>query len=106
MFLHKMLESATKSQPAMSATCLQPQQGGDQNIDLFLRVVERQRRSNSALDAHAAQDRLSAVMPGTHRDAFLVQGGSDVLSADVIEHERQHTSFLSCGPDQPQTGNG
>jgi len=31
-----------KSQLAMSSTCLQPQQCGDQCVDLFARVIERQ----------------------------------------------------------------
>jgi hypothetical protein len=39
------------------------------------------------IDVHAPENRLSAVVPGSHRDIFLVERCAQTLSANVIKHE-------------------
>jgi len=45
----------------MSPARLQPQERGDQRIDIFTGIVESQRRPYRAFNSHAAQDRLGTV---------------------------------------------
>jgi len=39
-------------------------------------------------------------------DVFLVHGGAYVLSANFIEHKRQHTCLFPGGSGQPLTRDG
>jgi len=45
-----------------------------------------------------AQDGLSAVMAGAHRNALLVKRDTYVLSANVVENEREQQSPLDPTP--------
>src|SRR5580700_1088587 len=86
----------------MSPASLKTQERGHQRIDILTGVVEGQRRTDCALNSHAAQDGLSTVVARSYRDALLVERDSNIFGANVIENERHHARLLACCADQPQ----
>ena len=57
----------------MAAAALDPQQGLNQRVDVFSRIVECERGTDGALEAEPPQDRLRAVMTCAHRDALPIE---------------------------------
>jgi hypothetical protein len=79
----------------MSSARLQTQKCGNQRIDILTSVVEGQRRPDRALNSHAAENRLSAVVAGSHGDTLLVERDSNIFGAHVIENKRHHARLLA-----------
>ena len=76
--------------------------GVDQAIDFIVRVVQRERRPHGGFYTETAKRWLCTVVPGTNRDAFLVQQPTNVFRAAVRQHEAQHTYFFAGRADEPQ----
>src|SRR3546814_11278469 len=57
-------------------------QRGHENLDLLVRVVERQRRAAGGADAEPLQQRVRAVLAGTDRHALDVEQGGQVRSEE------------------------
>lgn len=53
-------------------TALNPSDGANQKVDFLMRIVKRQRRAHRAFQAKTAQDRLRAVVAGSHRNTGAV----------------------------------
>ena len=96
----KFLSSWNRSLNLEAAAGLNAEQCGDQGVDVFAGVVERQRWADRGLEAEPAQDGLGAVVPGADRDSFLVERLADVLGAETVEDEGEDTRLLARGADQ------
>lgn len=46
--------------------------GRDQRIDIFTRIVERQRSAHGGFDTEPPENRLSAMVARTHSDTFQI----------------------------------
>jgi len=60
---------------------------GGQRIDLLLGVIKRQRCAYGGRHAEAVHDRLSAVVPGSNRDAFTVQYSPYIVGVYTFQNE-------------------
>ena len=56
-----------------------------EDVDIFGRVVEGERRAHGAFQAGSSQDGLGAVVAGPHGDAYVAEGGADVFVAQAID---------------------
>ena len=84
----------------MPEPSLYTQEGGNQSVNVFARVVKCQGRPHRAFKPEAAQDRLGAVMSGTYSDAFFVERLAHVFRAESVEDKRKHARFLARGSDK------
>lgn len=77
-------------------------QSPDPCFDIVDSVVQGKRSADSAPDSEAAEDRLSAVMPGSNRDSIAVQIIADLLGAEAIHDKRNDSGLFPRGANDPE----
>src|SRR3546814_10974524 len=82
---------ASGQQPAHLA------QRGHENLDLLVRVVERQRRAAGGADAEPLQQRMRALLAGADRHALDVEQGGPAVRVRALDQERTHRGLARRG---------
>ena len=101
---HVVCESMRQLNLAMASFCLKAQQRSHQFVDLLTSVIEGKRGADCALDAHAAQDGLRAMVSRAYRYPLLVQGDPNIFRSKIVENEREHARLLAGSSDEAQSG--
>src|SRR6266702_1917525 len=66
---------------------LEPAKRRDHGVYVFEVVIERQRWTHRALDAEPSKCRLRTMVAGAHGNSLAVQGRTDLLGLEAIQHE-------------------
>src|SRR5688500_14044537 len=72
----------------------------DEAVDLVARVVDRERGAQGCGHAVELQQRMRAVVARAHRDALVVEQGSEVVRERAVDQELKHADALLRLADQ------
>src|SRR5712691_10877870 len=100
------MSSSAKAEPLSDEDVLGLGERRDQDVDLFPRVVDVERRSRGGRSVEPSHHELRAVVARADRDAFLVQDGREVMRVHIAIPEADGPTTLArvYRPEDPGAG--
>ena len=77
----------------------------DHSVDFFVRIVQRERRSDCCLHTKPAKRWLGAVMARSDCNPRLIERFADLFRRVPVQHKRNHTDFFFGSADDPKPWN-
>jgi len=73
-----------------------------QPVDIFFRIIHRNRGARGRRHVKSVHQRLGAVVPRPHGNAGAVDDHADVMGMRALDHEGKDTSLIRGRTDQPE----